>query len=72
VFGNFGSMLARRTGASDASRIAEQIGLGGADALLDLPNHTGCARLLANACRPRRYGSISMTLRSPAGPMPSD
>ena len=48
VFGNVGSMLACRTGATDASRIAEQIGLGGADALLDLPNHTGWTRLLAN------------------------
>src|SRR5438477_10421040 len=46
VFGNVGSMLARRTGASDAPIVAEQIGLGGADALLDLPNHTAWARLL--------------------------
>jgi hypothetical protein len=47
VFGNVGSMLACRTGASDAGIIAEQIGLGAADALLDLPNHTAWARLLA-------------------------
>lgn len=47
VFGNIGSMLACRTGASDAGIIAEQVGLGGADALLDLPNHTAWARLLA-------------------------
>jgi Helicase HerA, central domain len=46
VFGNVGSMLACRTGASDAPIVAEQIGLGGADALLDLPNHTAWARLL--------------------------
>ena len=46
VFGNVGSMLACRTGASDAGILAEQIGLGGADALLDLPNHTAWARLL--------------------------
>jgi hypothetical protein len=46
VFGNVGSMLACRTGASDAAIVAEQIGLGGADALLDLPNHTAWARLL--------------------------
>ena len=46
VFGNVGSMLACRTGATDARIIAEQIGLGGADALLDLPNHTAWARLL--------------------------
>jgi hypothetical protein len=47
VFGNVGSVLACRTGASDAGIVAEQIGLGGADALLDLPNHTAWARLLA-------------------------
>jgi len=47
VFGNVGSLLACRTGATDAAIVAEQIGLGGADALLDLPNHTGWARLLA-------------------------
>jgi GTPase SAR1 family protein len=46
VFGNVGSMLSCRTGASDAPDIAEQIGLGGADALLDLPNHTAWAKLL--------------------------
>jgi len=46
VFGNVGSMLACRTGASDAAIVAEQIGLGGADAMLDLPNFSGWARLL--------------------------
>jgi hypothetical protein len=46
VFGNVGSVLACRTGASDAPFIATQIGLGGADALLDLPNFTAWARLL--------------------------
>jgi hypothetical protein len=46
AFGNVGSMMACRTGASDAPLIAEQIGLGGADALLDLPNYTAWARLL--------------------------
>ena len=46
VFGNVGSMLACRTGASDAPIVAEQIGLGAADALLDLPNHTAWGRLL--------------------------
>src|SRR3954452_1297839 len=56
VFGNVGSMLSCRTGASDASDIAEQIGLGGADALLDLPNHTAWARLLVGGVptSPRR------------------
>jgi hypothetical protein len=46
VFGNVGSMIACRTGAQDAPILAEQIGLGGADALLDLPNFTAWARLL--------------------------
>jgi hypothetical protein len=46
VFGNVGSMIACRTGAQDASILAEQIGLGGDDALLDLANFTGWARLL--------------------------
>ena len=46
VFGNVGSILACRTGASDAPILAEQIGLSSADALLDLQNFTGWARLL--------------------------
>src|SRR5207245_1234827 len=46
VFGNVGSMLACRAGAQDASILTEQIGLGGADALLDLRNFTAWARLL--------------------------
>ena len=46
VFGNVGSMIACRAGAADAPILAEQIGLGGADALLDLPNFTAWARLL--------------------------
>src|SRR5882762_2515881 len=46
VFGNVGSMLACRTGAADAPILAEQIGLGGADALLDLPNFAAWARVL--------------------------
>jgi hypothetical protein len=48
VFGNVGSIIACRTGVGDAPLIAEQIGLGGADALLDLPNFTAWARLLHN------------------------
>src|SRR5438045_8286491 len=36
VFGNVGVVVACRTGATDAPILAEQIGLGGADALLDL------------------------------------
>jgi hypothetical protein len=46
AFGNVGSMVACRTGASDATIIAEQIGLAGSAALLDLPNFTAWARLL--------------------------
>jgi len=48
VFGNVGSIIACRTGAADAPILAEQIGLGGAEALLDLPNFTAWARLLRN------------------------
>ncbi len=48
VFGNVGSLLACRTGAQDAPILAEQIGLGGNDALLDLPNFAAWARLLKN------------------------
>src|SRR5439155_10847309 len=36
VLGNVGSMIACRTGPQDAPILAEQIGLGGANALLDL------------------------------------
>lgn len=46
VFGNVGSLVALRTGAEDAAILAEQIGLGGRDALLDLGNFAGWARLL--------------------------
>lgn len=48
VFGNVGSMLACRIGAVDAPVLAEQIGLGGSEALLDLPNFIAWARLLRN------------------------
>ena len=65
VFGNVGSMLACRAGAADAPILAEQIGLGGADALLDLPNFAAWARPAANvACRPRRCVSTSLLLRT--------
>ena len=46
VFGNVGSIIACRTGAADAPILAEQIGLGRPDALLDLPNFAAWARLL--------------------------
>jgi hypothetical protein len=46
AFGNVGSLIALRAGASDAAILAEQIGLASSDALLDLPNFTAWARLL--------------------------
>jgi len=46
IFGNAGSIIACRTGVSDAPILVEQIGLGGGDALLDLRNFTAWARLL--------------------------
>jgi hypothetical protein len=48
VFGNVGSLIACRAGATDAPILAGQIGLGGPDALQDLPNFTAWARLLRN------------------------
>jgi hypothetical protein len=74
VFGNVGSMISCRTGASDAPILAEQIGLGGADALMDLPNFTAWSRLLLGgvpssplrldlplAPHPRRHQSYRLT-----------
>jgi hypothetical protein len=46
VFGNVGSVMSLRTGAEDAAILAEQIGLGGGAALLDLPNGQAWTRLL--------------------------
>lgn len=46
IFGNAGSIIACRTGVSDAPILAEHIGLGGDNALLDLRNFTAWARLL--------------------------
>jgi hypothetical protein len=48
VFGNAGSIIACRAGAEDAAILSRQIGLGGPDALLDLPNFAAWARLLRN------------------------
>lgn len=48
VFGNVGSIIALRAGAQDASLLAEQIGLGGGPALLDLANGQAWTRLLQN------------------------
>jgi len=46
VFGNAGSLIACRAGAEDAGILARQIGLGGPDALIDLPNFSAWARLI--------------------------
>jgi type IV secretory pathway TraG/TraD family ATPase VirD4 len=46
VFGNIGSMISCRPGATDAAILAQQIGLHANDALLDLPNFTAWAKLL--------------------------
>ncbi len=46
TFGNAGSMIAFRTGATDAPELVKQIGLGGDPALLDLPNFSAWTRLL--------------------------
>jgi hypothetical protein len=46
VFGNVGSIVACRIGATDAAIVGEQIGLAAGTALLDLPNFTAWARLL--------------------------
>jgi len=46
VFGNAGSIISCRAGAEDALILSRQIGLGGPEALLDLPNFTAWARLL--------------------------
>lgn len=56
VFGNTGSILACRCGPTDAAILAEQIGLGTPNALLDLANFTAWARLL-------RHGLPSSPLR---------
>ena len=71
MFGNVGSLIACRAGAADAPILAQQIGLGRPDALLDLPNFTAWARLLIggvpsspirldlhDAARSRRQGDI--------------
>jgi hypothetical protein len=47
VFGNVGSLLSLRSGATDAGLLADQIGLGTGQALLDLPNAEAWARLLS-------------------------
>jgi hypothetical protein len=55
VFGNVGSIIACRTGATDAPILAEQIGLGGPSALRDLQNFHAWARL-------SKYGNPSSPL----------
>jgi hypothetical protein len=46
VFGNVGSIVSCRVGADDAEKLAAQIGLGGSNALVDLPNFSAWARVL--------------------------
>lgn len=46
IFGNAGSLISCRAGASDAPILAEQIGLTAEQQLLDLPNFSAWARLL--------------------------
>lgn len=46
VFGNVGSIIAGRVGAADAESLADQLGLGGPQALRDLSNFEAWARLL--------------------------
>ena len=48
VFGNVGSILSCRVGASDAEFLSAQIGLGSGNALIDLPNFSAWGRLLCN------------------------
>ncbi len=46
VFGNVGSIVVCRPGATDAPALAAQIGIANPDAVLDLPNFAAWARLL--------------------------
>ncbi|PWT80938.1 MAG: hypothetical protein C5B44_04615 [Acidobacteria bacterium] len=48
IFGNAGSVISCRAGASDAQIVAEQIGLASEAALLDLRNFSAWAKLLQN------------------------
>jgi hypothetical protein len=63
ILGNAGSLIACRVGARDAAVLAEQIGLGGPHALLDLANFAGWARLL-------QHGVPSSPLRLELPPSP--
>jgi len=56
VFGNVGSIIACRVGASDAPILAEQIGLESPNALLDLGTGIAWARLL-------RHGAPTSPIR---------
>lgn len=46
VFGNVGSIVVCRIGATDSAMLAAQLGLGGESALRDLPNYSAWVRLL--------------------------
>ena len=68
VFGNVGSIIACRTGATDAAIVAEQIGLGGSRR----PSRSSQLHRLGaahppRACRPRRSVSTSSMRRPPGG-----
>jgi hypothetical protein len=69
VFGNVGSIVACRTGVTDAQLVGDHIGLANAQALSDLANFTAWARLL-------RYGSptspIHLDLFAPPAPRRPD
>lgn len=65
VFGNVGSLIALRCGASDARFLAEQLDLGNPDALLDLPNFAARARIIHGG---RPVGPVRVEL--PGAPRP--
>ncbi|MCL4710093.1 MAG: type IV secretion system DNA-binding domain-containing protein [Pseudorhodoplanes sp.] len=69
VFGNVGSIVACRVGASDAAALAAQIGLGGPQALLDLPNFAAWTRLLRRGVP---TSPIRFDLAPAPPPLPTD
>lgn len=69
VFGNAGSIVAARCGAEDSAILARQIGLGGDDALLDLPNFAAWARLLRDGTP---TSPMRLDLLSPPAPRRQD
>jgi type IV secretory pathway TraG/TraD family ATPase VirD4 len=65
VFGNVGSMIACRPGASDAGPIAEQLGVKNPEALLDLPNFEAWAKIMHEGCPIPRLSLKLNTLPAP-------